>query len=329
MRPLPQPVRLDDALATLRAGGMAVLDAGALGYVTQPAAHAVDRSIAFMARSACGLVCLALPAERCDRLGLRPPRRGAPLTVTIEARTGVSTGISAADRARTIRVAVDPAAEPRDLVRPGHVVPLRAHEDGVLACAAAPEAALELAALAGAPAGAVLCAVLDERGEVATGDALAAFAGRHRLPLVRVDDVVRRRLRERQTVARVVRTRLPTRFGLFEAVGFRSEPDGCHHLALVQGDPRDGAPMPVAVQPECVAGGALRSLRCDCRRRIDAALGAVGQARRGTLLHLTDGRRTLGGCAELTPRHEAIAAAILADLGVAVAEPLPATGTRR
>jgi len=329
MRPLPRPVSLDNALAVLRAGGMAVLDAGELGYVVQAAARAADGSIAFMARDARGLVCVALPAERCDRLGLRPPARDAPLTVTIEARTGVSTGISAADRARTIRVAVDPAAGPRDLVRPGHVVPLRAHDGGVLARAAAPEAALELAALAGAPAGAVLCAVLDESGEVATGGALAAFAGRHGLPLVRVEDVVRRRLRERQQVARVASTRLPTRFGVFDAVGFRSESDGCHHLALVQGDPRDGAPMPVGVQPECVAGAALRSLRCDCRRRIDAALSSVGRTRRGALLHVTDERRTLGGCAELTARHEAIAAAILADLGIAVTASLPATEAPR
>ena len=322
MRPLPAPAHLDGALAALRSGSLVVLDAGHIGYVVQAAEHAVDRTIAFMAREARGLVCLALPGERCDRLGLRPSARGGPLTATIEARSGVTTGISAGDRARTIRVAMDPAAGPRDLVRPGHVVPLRTDDGGVLARAEAPEAAVELALLARQAPGAVLCAVLDDAGDVATGTALATFAARRGIPLARLDDVVRQRLRERLTVARVAAARLPTPFGVFEALGFRSEPDGCHHLALVQGDPGDGAPMPVAVQAECLAGGALRSLRCDCRRRIDTALRGVGRVRRGALLHLTDEPRPLDRCSVVTPRHEAIAAAILADLCVAATEPI-------
>jgi 3,4-dihydroxy 2-butanone 4-phosphate synthase/GTP cyclohydrolase II len=257
------------------------------------AARASTELVSFMVRYTSGYICVPLTGTDCDRLNLPPmyhvnqDRRGTAYTVTVDASDGVGTGISAADRARTMRLLADPEATPQHFRRPGHVVPLRARDGGVLCRPGHTEAAVDLARLAGLPPAGVLCEIVSQKNDdMARYDELTAFAAEHELTLITIADLIAYRRRTEKQVERVVSTRLPTRYGTFEAVGFRSRVDGNEQIALVHGDLGDGEDVLVRVHSECLTGDVFGSLRCDCGPQLDAALRAVAAEGRGVVLYV-------------------------------------------
>jgi len=214
--------------------------------------------------------------------------------VSVEARDGVTTGISAADRAHTIQVAIDPESAPRDLVQPGHVFPLKAKPGGVLERTGQTEAAVDLARLAGLNPSGVICEIMNDDGTMARVDDLAGYCEEHGLKMVTVADLIAYRRLHDKLVERVVATRLPTAFGDFEVVGYRSLVDDKHHVALVKGDV-DGVPdVLVRVHSECLTGDVFHSLRCDCGEQLESALAMIEEAGRGVLLYLAQEGRGIG-----------------------------------
>ncbi len=258
------------------------------------AARATPELLAFTVRYTSGYICVALIGEDCDRLDLPPmfhtnqDKRGTAYTVTVDAREGVTTGISAADRARTIRLLADPDAKSVDFVRPGHVVPLRAKEGGVLRRPGHTEAGVDLARLAGLPLAGALCEIVSAKddGEMARRDELEVFAAEHDLALITIADLIAYRRRFEKQVERVAEARIPTVYGEFRAIGFDSLLDGVEHIALVVGDIGDGTDVLVRVHSECLTGDVLGSLRCDCGPQLDAALAAVAAEGRGVVLYV-------------------------------------------
>jgi 3,4-dihydroxy 2-butanone 4-phosphate synthase/GTP cyclohydrolase II len=253
-----------------------------------------------MAKEGRGLICLALTPQRCDELGLdlmaakNESPFDTPFTVTIEARDGVTTGISAADRARTIQVAIDPAAAPRDLVQPGHIFPLKAKAGGVLERTGQTEAAVDLARLAGLNPSGVICEVMNDDGTMARVPDLELYCARHGLKMITVADLIAYRRRHDKLVERVVTTRLPTGFGEFDVVGYRSLVDDKHHVAMVKGEV-DGQPdVLVRVHSECLTGDVFHSLRCDCGEQLESALAMIEREGRGVLLYLAQEGRGIG-----------------------------------
>jgi 3,4-dihydroxy 2-butanone 4-phosphate synthase/GTP cyclohydrolase II len=215
-------------------------------------------------------------------------------TVSIEARDGVTTGISAADRARTIQVAIDPSSAPRDLVQPGHIFPLKAKSGGVLERTGQTEAAVDLARLAGLNPAGVICEVMNDDGTMARVPDLERYCDRHRLKMITVADLIAHRRRHDKLVERVVTTRLPTAFGEFDVVGYRSLVDKKHHVALVKGEV-DGEPdVLVRVHSECLTGDVFHSLRCDCGEQLESALAMIEREGRGVLLYLAQEGRGIG-----------------------------------
>jgi 3,4-dihydroxy 2-butanone 4-phosphate synthase/GTP cyclohydrolase II len=257
-------------------------------------------AINFMAKEGRGLICLALTPERCDELGLdlMAAKNESPFetafTVSIEARDGVTTGISAADRARTIQVAIDPNVSPRDLVQPGHIFPLKAKPGGVLERTGQTEAAVDLARLAGLNPAGVICEVMNDDGTMARVPDLERYCARHELKMITVADLIAYRRRHDRLVERVVSTRLPTAFGEFTAVGYRSLVDDKHHVAMVQGDVAGHADVLVRVHSECLTGDVFHSLRCDCGEQLESALAMIAQEERGVLLYLAQEGRGIG-----------------------------------
>ncbi len=279
---------LSDALTHLRAGGMVLLvddeDRENEGDVVVAAQFADAAAVNFMAGQARGLICLALTGERVDRLGLAPmvavnrTERRTAFTVSIEARTGVTTGISAADRARTVAAAVAPEATAADIVSPGHIFPLRAVDAGVLGRAGHTEGSVDLMRLAGLEPAAVICEVMNPDGTMARRTELDAFAARHRLPVLTVREIIEHRLATEQWVDVSPAARLPTAFaaGALEAQAFRSRLDGVEHLALLK-RPFGAAPL-VRLHSECLTGDALGSLRCDCGEQLRLSLQRIAEA---------------------------------------------------
>jgi len=258
------------------------------------AARATPELVAFTVRYTSGYICVPLTGEDCDRLDLPPmfhtnqDKRGTAYTVTVDAREGVTTGISAADRARTIRLLADPDAKSVDFARPGHVVPLRAKEGGVLRRPGHTEAAVDLARLAGLPPAGALCEIVSAKdpGEMARRDELEVFAAEHNLTLITIADLIAYRRRFEKQVERVAEARIPTAYGEFTAIGFDSLLDGVEHIALVAGEIGDGADVLVRVHSECLTGDVFGSLRCDCGPQLDAALAAVAAEGRGVVLYV-------------------------------------------
>ncbi|MGQ0777938.1 MAG: bifunctional 3,4-dihydroxy-2-butanone-4-phosphate synthase/GTP cyclohydrolase II [Pseudonocardiales bacterium] len=258
------------------------------------ASQATPELLAFMVRYTSGYICVALTGEDCDRLHLPPmyhtnqDKRGTAYTVTVDAREGVTTGISAADRSHTIRLLADPDAKSVDFVRPGHVVPLRAKEGGVLRRPGHTEAGVDLARLAGLHPAGVLCEIVSakEPGEMARRDELEVFAAEHDLALITIADLIAHRRRFEKQVERVAQARIPTVHGEFTAIGFDSVLDGVEHIALVAGEIGDGVDILVRVHSECLTGDVLGSLRCDCGPQLDAALAAIAAEGRGVVLYV-------------------------------------------
>jgi 3,4-dihydroxy 2-butanone 4-phosphate synthase / GTP cyclohydrolase II len=295
---------IEAAIEDIRAGRMVVVcddeDRENEGDLTLAAQFATPSAINFMAKHGRGLICLALTPQRCDELGLdlMAAKNESPyetaFTVSIEARDGVTTGISAADRARTIQVAIDPGAAPRDLVQPGHVFPLKAKPGGVLERTGQTEAAVDLARLAGLNPSGVICEVMNDDGTMARVPDLERYCNRHGLKMITVADLIAYRRRHDKLVERVVTTRLPTAFGEFNVVGYRSLVDDKHHVAMVKGE-IDGQPdVLVRVHSECLTGDVFHSLRCDCGEQLESALAMIEREGRGVLLYLAQEGRGIG-----------------------------------
>ena len=256
------------------------------------AGKATPELAGFMIRHTSGVVCVPMPGEMLDRLDLPPmtavneDRKQTAYSVSVDARDGVTTGISNEDRARTIKVLADSATEPWELTRPGHVFPLRAVPGGVLQRAGHTEAAVDLARLAGlTPAGAI-CELVNDDGSMMRAPECRRFADEHDLVMISIADLIAFVRQNESQVERVVETQIPTRDGRFRAVGYRSKIDGIEHLALVYGDLSDGENLLVRVHSECLTGDAIGSLRCDCGPQLQAALTAVAEEGRGVVLYL-------------------------------------------
>ncbi len=261
-----------------------------------------------MATHGRGLICLCLTGERCDQLDLQPMTSlnetpfGTAFTVSIEAREGIATGISVHDRARTIQVAIDPSKGPRDLVRPGHVFPLRARPGGVLQRAGQTEAAVDLARLAGLNPAGVVCEIANEDGSMARVPDLIEYCKRHDLLMVTVADLIEYRRRTEKLVERATTVRMPTAYGEFSAVAFKETFTGKHHVALVKGDVDGREDVLVRVHSECLTGDVFHSLRCDCGEQLEQALRRIGAEERGrAALHGPGGTRASGSCRSSRP----------------------------
>jgi len=266
------------------------------------AAEKVDAaSINFMATHGRGLICLTLNGELTDKLGLpmmvsnNTSPYGTGFTVSIEARTGVSTGISAADRARTVQVAVDPNTKPLDLVSPGHIFPLRARDGGVLVRAGQTEGSVDLSRLAGLIPAGVICEIMNEDGTMARMPDLEKFAEKHDLKIATIADLVAYRLREDTLVQRAVEARVPTEHaGVFRAVVYSNSVDNLDHLALVKGDISKAERVLVRVHSECLTGDVFGSARCDCGLQLNAAMKMIDQEGCGILLYMRQEGRGIG-----------------------------------
>jgi 3,4-dihydroxy 2-butanone 4-phosphate synthase/GTP cyclohydrolase II len=295
---------IEEAIEEIRAGRMVVVcddeNRENEGDLTMAAQFATPEAINFMAKEGRGLICLSLTSERCDALGLNlmAAKNEAPLqtafTVSVEAREGVTTGISAHDRAHTIQVAIDPEAKPRDLVQPGHVFPLRAKDGGVLERAGQTEASVDLARLAGLHPSGVICEIMNDDGTMARVPDLVPYCEKHGLKMITVADLIAYRRRTEKLVERVVDTALPTAFGDFSAVGYRSLVDDKHHVAMVKGEIDGEEDVLVRVHSECLTGDVFHSMRCDCGEQLEAALSMIEREGRGVLLYLSQEGRGIG-----------------------------------
>jgi 3,4-dihydroxy 2-butanone 4-phosphate synthase / GTP cyclohydrolase II len=295
---------IEDAIEDIRAGKMVVVcdapDRENEGDLTMAAQFATPDAINFMATNGRGLICLALTSERCDELGLdlmtakNESGFKTAFTISVEAREGVSTGISAHDRAHTIQVAVDPRSEAHDLVQPGHVFPLKAKGGGVLERAGQTEAAVDLARLAGLIPAGVICEVMKDDGTMARVPDLVEYCEEHDLKMITVADLIAYRQRTERLIERVAEAVLPTAFGEFTAIGFRSLVDGKHHVAMVKGEV-DGEPdILVRMHSECLTGDVFHSLRCDCGQQLESALAMIEREGRGVLVYLAQEGRGIG-----------------------------------
>ena len=296
---------IEEAIADIRDGRMVVVcdaeDRENEGDLVVAARFATPEAINFMTKEARGLVCLALTPDRCDELGLdlmtakNESSLGTAFTVAIEARRGVTTGISAHDRARTVQVAIDPRTGPDDLRQPGHIFPLKAKAGGVLERAGHTEAGVDLAGLAGLEPAAVICEILNDDGTMARVPDLAGYVARHGLKMVTVADLIEyRRHRDLSLVVPVVSARLPTDFGEFDVVGYRSLVDGKHHVAMVKGEVAGEEDVLVRVHSECLTGDVFHSRRCDCGQQLEDALRRIEAEGRGVLLYLAQEGRGIG-----------------------------------
>ncbi len=289
-------VSIPEALDEFRAGRMLVVvddeDRENEGDLTVAADRVSPEAINFMALHGRGLICLALSPDRCDalHLPLMTPRNtsrfGTAFCESIDARDGVTTGISAADRARTIQVAMDPGAKPTDLARPGHIFPLRAREGGVLVRAGQTEAAVDLARLAGLQPGGVICEVMSEDGSMARVPDLVEFCRRHGLKMISVAELIRYRLRHEPFVTRSAEGVLETDYGPFKSVVYSTPIDPTLHLALIRGEPSGRQDVLVRIQNRCTYGDVFGSTSCDCGKLLRASLGRIAGEEAGVIVYL-------------------------------------------
>ena len=305
---------VEEAVAEIRAGRMVVVvddeDRENEGDLTLAAEFVTPEAINFMARYGRGLICLTLTEERADYLRLGPmtaentSRFGTAFTETIEAREGVTTGISAADRAHTIRVAIDPRSKANDLARPGHVFPLRARKGGVLVRAGQTEASVDLARMAGLVSAGVICEIMNEDGTMARVPDLIKFCEEHGLKMLTVASLIRYRLQHERYIHRVAEATLPTRYGDFRMIAYESEVDGAEsHVALVYGNRIDNQigdeapgqaeaePVLVRVHTHCLAGDVFGATLCNCHALVDNSLRMIAEAGEGALIYLHNGAR--------------------------------------
>lgn len=302
---MPSPFNhIEDAIRDIKKGKFIILvddeDRENEGDLVMAAEKVTPQAINFMAKHARGLICLALTPERVEELQLPQQAAentatfGTAFTVSIDARKDITTGISAADRATTIHVAIDSKCKPRDLARPGHVFPLKAQTGGVLRRAGQTEGSVDLARLAGLKPAGVICEIMNADGTMARVPELAKFAKAHKLKMVTVKALIEYRMHRETFVKRVTSARLPTMFGEFEAVAFENQIDGVTHIALVKGRVEGGTPTLVRVHSGCLTADALGSLRCDCREQLHSAMEIIQKEGRGVLLYLNQEGRGIG-----------------------------------
>jgi 3,4-dihydroxy 2-butanone 4-phosphate synthase/GTP cyclohydrolase II len=295
---------IEDAIAAIARGEMVIVvddeDRENEGDLTIAAEKVTPDVINFMATHGRGLICMPMTAERLDELEipLMVDKNTAPLntafTVSIEARKGVSTGISAADRAATVLTAIDPKTKASDLTRPGHMLPLRARQGGVLVRAGQTEAAVDLARIAGLYPAGVICEIMSKDGSMARVPELTRFARKHKLLMITVADLIRYRMRTESMVNPVAVASLPTEFGDFRLHCFDSRIDHETHLALVYGEIGDGEQVLVRVHSKCLTGDVFHSARCDCGTQLQTAMQRIVAEGRGVLLYLNQEGRGIG-----------------------------------
>lgn len=295
---------IEDALAALREGRMIVVvddeDRENEGDLTMAASKVTPEAINFMVKHGRGLVCLAMTPERLDHLDIplevsdNSSRRETAFCVSIDAKKGTTTGVSAADRAKTIKVAIAKDSTPRDLSRPGHIFPLRARPGGVLVRSGHTEAAVDLARMAGLPPAGVICEIMNDDGTMARVPELTKFAKKHKLPMITIAELIRYRMRHESMVMRVAKAALPTAHGPFEIFAYQSGLDGETHVALVKGDISSVERILVRVHSKCLTGDVFHSLRCDCGPQLDTAMARIAQEGQGVLLYLHQEGRGIG-----------------------------------
>jgi 3,4-dihydroxy 2-butanone 4-phosphate synthase/GTP cyclohydrolase II len=300
---------VEDAIQEFRAGRMIVLvddEHDYSGDLVMAAETVNSDAINFMAMHGRGLICLSMTPERIDQLDLplmvrnEPEYTGAAFTVSIEAAKGVTTGISAADRAKTILTAIDPQTGPDDLVRPGHIFPIRAEKKGILIRAGHTEGSVDLARLAGLSPAGVICEILNEDGTMAHKSELIAFARLFHLKMVTLSDIMRYRLRHERHIRRIEEARLPTPYGFFQAITYESCVDGRQHVLLMVGTFTTETPTLVRVHNQCVVGDVFGSELCACHAHLEVSLKRIAEAGHGAILYLQPKARTI----PLDPRRE-------------------------
>jgi 3,4-dihydroxy 2-butanone 4-phosphate synthase/GTP cyclohydrolase II len=295
---------IEDAINAIRDGQMIIVvddeDRENEGDLTIAADKVTPEAINFMARHGRGLICLPLMPERLDALEVPleqtdgTSRRDTAFCVSIDAREGTSTGISAADRARTVQVAIAPGTTARDLVRPGHVFPLRARSGGVLVRAGHTEASVDLARIAGFASAGVICEIMNDDGTMARVPELTQFAKKHGLLMITIADLISYRMRTERLVTRAADAALPTDFGDFRVIAYENTVDGQTHVALVRGAIGDGEDVLVRVHSKCLTGDVFHSARCDCGPQFHAAMTRIATEGRGVLLYLNQEGRGIG-----------------------------------
>ena len=296
--------RIEDVIEDIRQGKMVILvddeDRENEGDLAMAAEMVTPEAINFMARYGRGLICLALAPDFIDKLQLRPMVRDnqspfqTAFTVSIEARRGVTTGISAADRATTVLAAVADGAQPDDLVSPGHIFPLRARKGGVLVRTGQTEGSMDLARLAGLKSAGVICEVMNDDGTMARMPDLEKFAVTHDLKIATIADLVAYRLKNESFVHRQAGAKLPTYYGDFTVYGYDNDVDDNQHVALVKGEINPEEPILVRVHSECLTGDVFHSLRCDCGDQLEAAMARVEEEGRGVILYMNQEGRGIG-----------------------------------
>jgi len=298
--------RVEDAIRDIREGRMVIVaddeDREIEGDLVAAASLITPETINFMATHGRGLICCAITGDRADALGLPPMTdhnqdyMGTAFTVSVDAapRFGVTTGISAFDRAKTIQLLVDPATRPSDLRRPGHVFPLRAVPGGVLRRVGQTEASVDLARLAGLPPAGVICEILNEDGSMARRDALEAFAREHKLTFITVAQIVAYRLQHERLVKRIAEASLPTPYGDFRVIAYENQVDRREHVALVKGDIAGRKNVLVRMHSECLTGDVFHSLRCDCGEQLHAAMRRIDEQGEGAIVYLRQEGRGIG-----------------------------------
>ena len=296
--------RVEEAVEEIRAGRIVIIvddeDRENEGDLAMAAEMVTPEAINFMATEGRGLICVPMMGQRLDQLRLplmvqeNTARLSTAFTVSVDALKGATTGISTHDRAVTVRALVDPTTRPEDLGRPGHIFPLRYTEGGVLVRAGQTEAVVDLARLAGLSPAGVICEILNENGTMSRMPQLEEFSARHGVKIVTVADIIKYRREHEKLVERVAEARIPTKYGEFTAVSYRSMVDRDEHLAFVRGDVSPQTPTLVRMHSECLTGDVLGSTRCDCGDQVGMALAAIGREERGVFVYMRQEGRGIG-----------------------------------
>lgn len=306
-------IPIEEALRRYRDGEMLILvddenreNEGDLVFAAQ---HTTAEAVNFMVKYGRGMVCVPITEDRARELGLSPmcsdntALHGTHFTVTVDAKNGITTGISAHDRSETIRLMVEKGTRPEDLARPGHIFPLIARNGGVLRRAGHTEATVDMARLAGLEPAAVLCEILNDDGTMARVPQLETFSKQHNLPIVSIADLIEYRKRSERLIDKISEAELPTKFGMFRVVSYRDQIDGAEHVALIKGDVVGKKDVLVRVHSECLTGDVFGSFRCDCGGQLQRSLEMIGEAGEGVLVYMRQEGRGIGLTSKIDAYH--------------------------